>query len=709
MAPAGEEQVLRAYHFLADSNPDACLTTLRALGPNSGPLGRELMRISRARLAARTGDTATASELFRAFRESGPQLRETLKLCADDSRTFGSLEQAYADHCVLAQFGDTFLAAFWNGLSKEQKYRYACWGPSAQAHAIAVEIGGGDAAALILSAQDRPARRNSGDVSCGEMGAACDAIEQRDPRRALELLSGRRDPPSRLSRAIRLVAEGMLAQKAGSPAGQLFDEAFALGNPVPSLLHVLGEFYQNRPGDHARAFECFTLLERIEPGSTLQYWRALAPHLRLRYAPYLLKASLAAPRPHMHALRRHKQLITKSFGETCLAIMIHELVDGRAPEKLVRLPIASLQAYAKDRAELFEEIAAPRPVVMRGPPLMDSRQQTEITGSSRSFFVCVLKDAVVSGKSNVTMTDDALVMDHQGDELLKLPVHHDFNFAVLAENGGGVATVLQSPEGPTLPMALKLTGSQTSNFGHWTMEYMFQLWACLGRPDFAGASILIDEQMPPQHGESIEFFAAGTHSVSAIGMGQRLRVARLWTCSKLLFWPGGEKLPASPGAPALIELADPDAMAQLIEQIQPALDRVRPADQAPRKLYLTRKRSQSRNLSNRAEIEARFWARGYTVLDLAELTFVEQLRFLRAASIVVLEAGSSVYSLLYCRKGVRIGYFPLYEPPELECIHELFKRLGHRMLTLKPSPGVGGFETLDLDAVAKFIDAVENL
>jgi hypothetical protein len=445
------------------------------------------------------------------------------------------------------------------------------------------------------------------------------------------------------------------------------------------------------------------------PGSTLAFWQGLPAGSRLRYAPYLFRVNLAARRPHMYGLRRHKRMVLERFGLAGLAILMSEMLDHAPPAGLARLPVVGLQAYAQAQGEAYDVIASPRQVLMHLPRIIGAAPRPPLAGESRTFFRCVLKDAVVAGKSNAIAAPQVLLMDFQRDEREQLPSHLDFNFPVLDELDG-VATMLDPRPGrQPIPVALKLTGAQTANFGHWTMEYMFQLWACLQQPGFAGVTILIDAQMPPQHREAVEFFAGPGHPILTLRMGEEWPVARLWTCAKVVYWPGGEKTPVPAAAATLFELADAELLAGMIRQLQPRLDSVRVAGDAPARLFLSRAAGQSREMEDRAGLQRFFEGRGYTVIDPAGLSFLDQLRYLRGASTVVVEAGSSVYSLIYGRPGLRIGYFPTYDPPELECIHEVFVKLGHTMLALAPPGDAGNTQAVDYDMLARLVDEVELL
>jgi hypothetical protein len=707
--PATETLLLNAYRALHEGRAAQCVAELKGRTAAGGRLAAAMLAAARGVQALVRGDDAGAESCFSdAYRHRAP-CAAVLRACAGFFREHGDAERAYEAHCLLAQFEQDAFAAYWPRLTPAQQYRYAPWSPDPQGALRAIAKGVSPAGAALLAAA---LGKDAGDAVSGggPLAAACQAIAEGRPQAALQAVD-EAAAQCVVAHSIRLVAEALAAQQESDApaAARLMDEAYDLGNPLPVLLRAIAEHYAKEQRHAFRAFECFSLIERMAPGTTLAFWQGLPGDARLRCAPYLFRVNLLARRPHMYGLRRHKRMVVDRFGVAGLAILLNELLHGGPPRSVARWPVLGLQDHALAHAEAYELLGAPRQVSLHLPRIIGADAQAPIEGTSRSFFRCVLKDAVVSGKSNLILVPEGLLFDRQGTEFEQVPAYLEFNFPVLDERDGVAAVLPQEPPLAVLPEALKLTGAQTSNFGHWTMEHMFQLWACLKQPGFDGVPIVIDAQMPAQHREAIEFFAPG-HPIVALGMGEQRQVARLWACSKVVYWPGGEHPVAPEIARRLIELADPDLLAGMLLDLQPQLESAGDDSAPPARLYLTRGAGQSRSLEGRTEVERFFEGRGFTVVNPGQLGFVEQLRHLRRASTVILEAGSSVFSLLYCRPGARIGYFPTYDPPELECLNEIFLRLGHKMLALAPGPGESaGEQRPDIGRLALLADELERL
>jgi capsular polysaccharide biosynthesis protein len=58
---------------------------------------------------------------------------------------------------------------------------------------------------------------------------------------------------------------------------------------------------------------------------------------------------------------------------------------------------------------------------------------------------------------------------------------------------------------------------------------------------------------------------------------------------------------------------------------------------------------------NRDAVDRLFRECDYTIFNFKDRSFSEQLSYLGSASIIVMEAGSSICNLLFCRPSTRIG------------------------------------------------------
>jgi hypothetical protein len=226
------------------------------------------------------------------------------------------------------------------------------------------------------------------------------------------------------------------------------------------------------------------------------------------------------------------------------------------------------------------------------------------------------------------------------------------------------------------------------------------VWACLARPHFERLPIIVDQQMPVQLLDLLRYFVGEERQVICLPPARQVIVKRLWTCSKIAFWPGGEKLPAP--YKDEYELSDAKALAGIIRALEPKLPAAADYAGYPERIFLARGSDQRRRLANHVDVDRALEALDFTILDFYTVPVLEQLKYLRAARCVLVEAGSGIYGTLFCREGTRIGELPVYPRPEREWCAAMSKELGHVLVLFRCAAVAGGFQA-DLDRLASFV------
>lgn len=87
---------------------------------------------------------------------------------------------------------------------------------------------------------------------------------------------------------------------------------------------------------------------------------------------------------------------------------------------------------------------------------------------------------------------------------------------------------------------------------------------------------------------------------------------------------------------------------QIVRLLREPLGRIAPSRAFGRKLYITRKDSAKRRLMNENAVEQRLLARGFEILQLSDLTLVDQMTAFRDAEVIVAPHGAGLTNLLYC-------------------------------------------------------------
>jgi tetratricopeptide (TPR) repeat protein len=510
----------------------------------------------------------------------------------------------------------------------------------------------------------------------GPVQAAYDLLDMERPAECLKVLEAA-PAAGPLAMSILAVARGMLAQDAGQHgiADAAFEQAARLGLPLQVLLRQRGRHHLVR-GQTAEAFECFSLLECLRPGSFFPFWQELDLARKSRYAPWVVSRLLHARPPRIYPLQQVKAALVERLGIAGAAATYAPLYRPGQPWTLLERRLGSLMDYARGQALAYEVLLEPRDVLMSAPALFGGRRLPGIAGRTRTVFFCVLPDMVVASKSNLLLARDQVLMDYQGDELSRAEINLDADPVILAGSPDRLQ-VLDQPESarrPPLDEAFSLVGIHTWNFGHWIVEFMFQVWLCMGRPGFGSVPLVIDEQMPSQLREMLELFVGADHPVVVLKPGETVRVAKLWCCSRIAYWPGGVR----PGTPVALDvwLSDAERLCNLIRSLEPRLDEAAAGAAGGKRLYLRRKDSQRRRMVNRIEVEQWFSARGFELVDFDDLTFAEQLRRVRSADFIVGPDGATFYGLLFARPGTRIGMLAQPALEGNEWWNEMFRQLG---------------------------------
>ena len=508
---------------------------------------------------------------------------------------------------------------------------------------------------------------------------ACQALEEKKPARALKLLEKQPAKNSLSSKSLKLAAQAIMAAREpdNQKARDYFEALFKAGLPLAFILRECGRFFCHRQPRPVIAYTCFSLLQQLDAGDPANHINYLMQKRKRMYAPAIIRALLHTARPPLYQLQGIRAELNKAWGNlSSLAIYAPVLLNNK-PCHINDLPLQSLQHHAIKHGSDFHELIEPREVIMAGPAIFGLPRPASISGHTRSIFFSVIPDITVFSKSNVLLAKDAVLLDYQGDEIHRVPLNPDTNPPVACRNGDLLATIIPAAPGKQLGKGLSLCGLHSYNYGHWIYEFMFPLWFCMQQQGFEDVTLIVDQQMPTQLLEALDFFVGKQHPRLVLSPGESVQVGSLWVCSKISYWPGGEDLSATYLND--YEIADTRALAQLLGSFEPLLER-HSFDAFPEKLFLYRNANLGRPFDNRQEVCDLLQSRGFTAMDFGELPFIEQIRHLRAAKVVIVEAGSTLYGGLFCRKGTTIAELSIAEPEGYHWFTEIFDALGHNFM-----------------------------
>jgi hypothetical protein len=360
------------------------------------------------------------------------------------------------------------------------------------------------------------------------------------------------------------------------------------------------------------------------------------------------------PRPNVHVVRPFKEALVARIGATAAARQ-YARMTGVSLADTPRLPIVGLQEFACAHGASYHELSPARTVHMPAVPVLGEPDRTGLDTRARSFFRCVIHDAVVSSKSNFVVAGNNAILDYQADELEQLAFDFEVDPIAFGVQPGAITAAIESRAvaGPRIEEGIPLVGLTTYNYWHWLIEFLPRLLAWRDEPGFDQVSLIVDQQMPPGNIDALRFFAGRDAPVVVLQPGEAVRVERLWTASMIINLPHWPKIAEVP--PDALTVVDAAALARQFDKLRPALERIARTASGPERVYLKRQVTQLRSMVNTAEVEGWFAARGFVLVEMGDLDFAEQVRLMCGARVVVAPNGAALTNTLFARPGTSIG------------------------------------------------------
>jgi hypothetical protein len=520
------------------------------------------------------------------------------------------------------------------------------------------------------------------DTSVDTVRAACNHLRDGHTDAALAVL-GEPDPSDTVSQSLALCARGLNFERQGlaDDAAACFEQVYGMGIPLPVLLHQGGKYYK-RTRRFERAYECYSLLWHARPDLIREFLADLPAEKLTRYSPWIIASQLG-----FYALQPLKAALARDLGPPHAALAFAQLAGYEPGFRVASVRIRSLRDFARRHASSYEELTLSKQMFLPAPPLFRRDLPPGVPSTTRTMFFCALDDVIVSSESSFILHDNQALLDAEQGERKRIILDLDVDPLVFGP-AGDTATALIAQRGltgPPLERAFPLTGVSTKNFGHWLLEYLPKVFACLDRPGFASVPIIIDSHMPRQHREALELFVGKDHPIVTLEPHDAVAVKRLWMCSALAYLPLGPRPGRDPGddivTPADALTVDAEALVALYARARPALSTIQRTT-GPERIYLARKDRQHRRMVNRPEVEAWFASQGFAILDFGELTFHEQLALVRNADLIVGPDGSSNFITFFARPGTRVGILSNAFAEDNEWLALVCRALGQPMLIL---------------------------
>ena len=228
---------------------------------------------------------------------------------------------------------------------------------------------------------------------------ACSCLEEGRPEETLRVLEGA--PQEVLQESVLLAARGLIAEREGNAAeaDRCFEKVLARGAPLPVLLWESGRYFK-RTGRFEEAYQCYSVLVNFAPPAIMaitEFLQGLPPPALSRYSPWLVKRLVARPQPQLYQLQPIKEALASQLGPEGAAVAYAEMSGLDPGWEAKRVRLTGLQEFAKEHGLLYEELSPSRIVDLAPLPVIGEAQPAGIQARTRSVFLCVLEDVVVSG------------------------------------------------------------------------------------------------------------------------------------------------------------------------------------------------------------------------------------------------------------------------------------------------------------------------
>jgi hypothetical protein len=377
---------------------------------------------------------------------------------------------------------------------------------------------------------------------------------------------------------------------------------------------------------------------------------------------------------------RIKHLLLEALPQDAAFAAYRDALNLGPDVRLEPRRIASLLEAAKAGAKEFHILhQGGERVVCEPPEIIGPGIAPRIEGTTRTVFVACFEDAVAHSRSGAIQLGSQLCFDIQGEELDSMPVDMAFDPLVFSRDGREVATIIDQRATTTIKLdhAWSLLGLNTVSFGHWMIEGLLQFLGAHRTLNLEGVPLLIDQQMPPQHRESLELLGRGRFPIVAVPRWSRVEAGRLWRAANWFYSP--HLLLTDQGLDPRHFVMPMREVAQLYQFGAGLLDEVLNTARPDKQVFIARPSTLHRRIANFDEIEGFLETRGFSVFFPEQHPFGEQVRTVRQARNIVIQNGSGAHALLLARPTTKACYLTHPAFPIVSLLAELLKALDVEM------------------------------
>ena len=217
-----------------------------------------------------------------------------------------------------------------------------------------------------------------------------------------------------------------------------------------------------------------------------------------------------------------------------------------------------------------------------------------------------------------------------------------------------VALSMPSDSSKTIPEGIHFAKDHSKNYFHWIVECIPRL--SLVQSLAKNIPLLVDEDIPSQALEALELLNTDNRPIIRLKRGKAYKVKKLHYPSQLSALHDNYNKPNykndliySPEAISFVR----NAMLKKINAQEKA---------GNRKIYISRKNSDYRQLLNTVEVENFLAGMGFEIIFPEHLSFFTQLQIFSRAEIIIGQSGAGMTNFIFAPKGCKVVMLAGYHP-----------------------------------------------
>lgn len=332
--------------------------------------------------------------------------------------------------------------------------------------------------------------------------------------------------------------------------------------------------------------------------------------------------------------------------------------------------IQGIYQFAIEHGCLVHHVQDPEVLEVSRPNIYgDSEPVSTGAPVSNPLYVAELTNVIAHSRKNVLV---------HGNNALSDFASHTRGARVQVEDRDFVVAQLQNevwvhatPNPQQEERGIMLFGEGSVHYGHWIYEYLPKILYFESLPQYKSWPIFVDEGMPPTHLESLRLMIEPGQEIRVLPKDSTVVFKRLVYLSYFSHTPMYFKQGIIP------EVEDGPTSDRALSYLSTKLSRTQPKGPKRERLYLSRKSSSWRVLTNEQEVEMVFHRYGFRSLALEGTSFADMLDIFSRAEYIAGPSGSAMNNLVFAPSDCKAL---VLSPPQIgnyASWASTIKRLGH--------------------------------